>query len=73
MKEILDNYKPEINKSSIMNDLAIEKHKYILASIHREENLDLDKNFKSIIESINYIADQVNACNFLNSPKDKKK
>ena len=45
MKEILDNYKPEINKSNILNDLAIEKHKYILASIHREENLDLDKIF----------------------------
>ena len=74
MKEILDNYKPEINKSSIMNDLAIEKHKYILASIHREENLDLDKNFKSIIESINYIADQKSMpVIFSTHPRTRKK
>ena len=74
MKEILDNYKPEINKSNIMNDLAIEKHKYILASIHREENLDLDKNFKSIIESINYIADQKSMpVIFSTHPRTRKK
>ena len=74
MKEILDNYKPEINKSNILNDLAIEKHKYILASIHREENLDLDKNFQSIIESINYIADQKSMpVIFSTHPRTRKK
>ena len=74
MKEILDNYKPEINKSNILNDLAIDKHKYILASIHREENLDLDKNFQSIIESINYIADQKSMpVIFSTHPRTRKK
>tara|TARA_B100000963_G_scaffold246503_1_gene215860 strand:+ start:320 stop:1465 length:1146 start_codon:yes stop_codon:yes gene_type:complete len=74
MKEILDNYQPEISKSNILNDLAIEKHKYILASIHREENLDIDKNFQLIIESINYIADQKSMpVIFSTHPRTRKK
>jgi UDP-N-acetylglucosamine 2-epimerase (non-hydrolysing) len=74
MKEILDNYKNEILKSNILNTLDLNKNKYILASIHREENLDLEKNFQSIIESINYIAEQKSVpVIFSTHPRTKKK
>ena len=74
MKEILDYYKPEILKSGILDSLELTKQKYILASIHREENLDLDKNFESIIESINYIGDQKSfPIIFSTHPRTRKK
>ena len=74
MKEILDHYKPEILKSGILDSLELTKQKYILASIHREENLDLDKNFESIIESINYIGDQKSfPIIFSTHPRTRKK
>ena len=74
MKEILDHYKPEILKSDILASLELNKQKYILASIHREENLDLDKNFESIIESINYIGDQKSfPIIFSTHPRTRKK
>ena len=55
MKEILDFYMPKIKQSKILKNLGIKKKNYILASIHREENLDLEQNFESIISSLNYI------------------
>lgn len=56
MKEILNHFKTLINKSNILTDLNLKKGEYILASIHREENLDLYQNFKSIITSIDTIS-----------------
>ena len=56
MKEILNHFKTLINKSNILTDLKLKKGEYILASIHREENLDLYQNFKSIITSIDTIS-----------------
>ena len=52
MKEILNHFETQISKSNILADLKLKKGEYILASIHREENLDLYQNFKSIITSI---------------------
>lgn len=56
MKEILNHFKTLINKSNILTDLKLKKGEYILASIHREENLDLYQNFKSIITSIDTLS-----------------
>ena len=56
MKEILNHFKTQIGKSKILSQLELNKGKYILASIHREENLDSHQNFKSIINSIDVIS-----------------
>ncbi len=56
MKEILNHFKTQISKSNVLSDLELKKGEYILASIHREENLDFQQNFKSIINSINTIS-----------------
>jgi len=50
MKEVLDYYHTKISKSAILNDLGIERKKYFVASIHREENVDNPENLDSIIK-----------------------
>ena len=56
MREILNSHSEKINNSKILNQLNIKSKKYILSSIHREENLDIDDNFKSILDSISLIS-----------------
>lgn len=58
LKEVLSTYSKEIESSNILNQLNIKPQKYIVASIHREENLEIKDNFKSIISSILAAADQ---------------
>ena len=60
MAEVLDNHIKEIEKSDILEKLGLEKGKYILLSAHREENIDIDKNFKSLFESVNALASRYN-------------
>ena len=48
MREVLENTLEEIKKSSILNQLNLDKKKYFLVSIHREENVDNPESLKSI-------------------------
>ena len=73
MKEILNHFKTQIGKSKILSQLELNKGKYILASIHREENLDSHQNFKSIINSIDVISKVKKYQWFFNTSKNKKK
>lgn len=52
MKEVLDYYKPKIQKSSILNDLDLKEKNYFLVSIHREENVDNEENLLEMIQSL---------------------
>jgi UDP-N-acetylglucosamine 2-epimerase len=56
--EVLTHYLPEIEKSDVLSRLELEKHKYFVVSSHREENINSDKNFKGLIESLNIIAEK---------------
>lgn len=56
MTEIFKRNYNNIDKSNILEKLNLEKNKYILVSAHREENIDNEKNFISLMNSINYIA-----------------
>jgi len=56
MFEVLNFYRPQINKSKILNKLKLKKYDYFLLSAHREENIESDSNFKKLIESLNKIA-----------------
>lgn len=60
MFEVLEHYLPEINKSSILEKLNLEKHKYFVISAHREENINSEKNFKALMQSLNLIAEKYN-------------
>ena len=41
-----------------MNILKYKKDKYILVSAHREENIDIEKNFIELVNSLNYVAEE---------------
>lgn len=58
MAEVLRNNLEDIMKSDIHNRLNLEKGKYILLSAHREENIDTDKNFYSLFNAINKMAEK---------------
>lgn len=56
MAEVLHENLEEIEKSDILSRLKLEPKKYILLSAHREENIDTEKNFKSLFTAINRLA-----------------
>lgn len=60
MAEVLHNNLEEIKKSDILQRLGLEKGKYILLSAHREENIDTEKNFLSLFNAINAMAEKYN-------------
>lgn len=53
--EVLENYKDEIDSRNILKELDLEKSKYILATIHRAENVDVKKRLETIIHSMDKI------------------
>ena len=74
LKEVLQTYAKSIGRSNVLNKLKIDPTKYIVASIHREENLDIKDNFKSIIEGINKVSEQYNLpVIFSTHPRTRKK
>lgn len=58
MAEVLHNNLSEIEASDIHKRLGLEKGKYILLSAHREENIDTEKNFLSLFNAINKMAEK---------------
>lgn len=58
MAEVLHNNLSEIEASDIHSRLGLEKGKYILLSAHREENIDSEKNFLSLFNAINKMAEK---------------
>lgn len=58
MAEVLRNNLDDIMASDIHDRLKLEKGKYILLSAHREENIDTDKNFYSLFNAINKMAEK---------------
>lgn len=58
MAEVLHNNLSAIEESGIHKRLGLEKGKYILLSAHREENIDTEKNFLSLFNAINKMAEK---------------
>lgn len=58
MAEVLHNNLAEIEASDVHKRLVLEKGKYILLSAHREENIDTEKNFLSLFNAINKMAEK---------------
>lgn len=56
MAEVLHANLKEIEASDIHARIGLEKGKYILLSAHREENIDTDRNFRSLFGAINALA-----------------
>lgn len=58
MFEVLTHYMPSIESSNVLEKLKLEKHKYFVVSSHREENINSEKNFNGLMESLNLIAEK---------------
>ena len=58
MAEVLHNNLEDINRSDILDKLGLQKKGYMLLSAHREENIDTEKNFLSLFNAINKIAEK---------------
>jgi len=60
MQEVLQEHMDKIDTSDILDKLNLEAGKYILVSAHREENIDNEVNFISLMTAVNNIAERYN-------------
>ena len=60
MAEVLDEHMDSINGSEVLSRLGLESGKYMLLSAHREENIDNEKTFTSLMTAINKAAETYN-------------
>ena len=74
MLEVLNSNSKKIEESKVLEDLGLEKGKYIVVSSHREENIDIEKNFNSLLPAINMVAEKYQLpVIFSTHPRTKKK
>lgn len=57
MFEVLNHYLPQIEASKVLEKLELEEGKYFVISSHREENINSEKNFRGLMDSLNAIAE----------------
>ena len=57
MTEVLSKNKEKIQESKVIEELGLEPGGYIVVSAHREENIDHEKNFNSLMNAFNQIAE----------------
>lgn len=74
MREVLEHYRPQIESSDVLRDLDLTSGEYILASTHREENVDREDRLTQVVESLAAIANHFD-CPVLVSthPRTKKR
>jgi len=58
MFEVLNYYREGIENSNVLEHLGLEAGKFFVVSAHREENVDSDKNFLKLVETLNTIAER---------------
>jgi UDP-N-acetylglucosamine 2-epimerase (non-hydrolysing) len=60
MFEVLNHYLPSIEASDVLERLQLEEGKFFVVSSHREENINSEKNFRGLMDSLNLIAEKYN-------------
>lgn len=58
MAEVLSECKAQIESSTILDTLGLKPNGYILLSAHREENIDIESNFFSLMNAVNAMAEK---------------
>ena len=56
MREVLEHYRSKILSSNILSTLHLDKQKYIVVSLHREENVDSPERLTSLVNALNDLA-----------------
>lgn len=57
MREVLDTYRDRIDNSDVLSRLGLENGDYLLASVHREENVDRKDRLEQVLESLHAVAE----------------
>lgn len=57
MNEVLNYYRAGIDVSDVLVRMELETEKFFVVSVHREENIDSDKNFRKFVNVLNGIAE----------------
>ncbi|MEG2082764.1 MAG: UDP-N-acetylglucosamine 2-epimerase (non-hydrolyzing), partial [Oscillospiraceae bacterium] len=74
MHEVLKKYEKQIDASDVLEKMNLEKEKYFIVSLHREENLDNEKRFYSLMNALNTIAETYNMpVIYSTHPRSRKK
>ncbi|MGQ7945268.1 non-hydrolyzing UDP-N-acetylglucosamine 2-epimerase [Flavobacterium sp. WC2509] len=60
MFEVLNHYLPSIESSDVLKRLKLEEGKFFVVSSHREENINSERNFQGLMDSLNLIAEKYN-------------
>lgn len=60
MKEVIVKNMEKIEKSNVLEELSLEKNRYFVISAHREENIDNEEHFFSLMNAINEVAETYN-------------
>lgn len=58
MTEVLLYYKEEIDRNNVLEKEHLEKNEYFIVSMHREENVDSERNFADLLDSLNAITEK---------------
>tara|TARA_R110001583_G_scaffold111063_2_gene260146 strand:+ start:22141 stop:23271 length:1131 start_codon:yes stop_codon:yes gene_type:complete len=58
MDEVLNRYQDKIANSEILTILGLKSSEYFVVSVHREENVDSEKNIHSYVQILNTIAEK---------------
>ena len=52
MREVLQSHADKIDASSILDQLDLQKRKYFIVSVHREENVDSQESLSSVVSCL---------------------
>lgn len=58
MREVIERHRGQIDSSRALEELGLERGRYLLLSAHREENIDNEHNFEEMVRAVNALAEE---------------